>query len=197
MKFFAALRIADYAMQFSKALGLDINALVAAGDPVGTAKAQQAKMQPSADAAAIIAKVADLEIEIAALTTALESAKEEVAEAQATAKTATDARVLIETNATTFTSALAAGGLKCDINLSTAVDAAAITTAASSAISLKGRELLAKHGIKEPVATVPDADPAKSGKKEKSVTWSEYQAMSPGEKMRHFRSGGTLSTSPV
>lgn len=162
MKFFVALRIAAYAAEFAKAAGIDLNELIAKGDPAGAAKAQLEKMKPSADAAAAVAKITGLETEIAALTTALDSAKKEIEEAQASAKTAVEQRDLIASNTTTFTGALAAAGIKIELKSGEKIDAAAITTAATAAIALKGRELLAKHGIHEPIATAPDGDPTKS-----------------------------------
>lgn len=164
MKFFSALRIADYAVKFCQTLGLNVEELIAKGDPVGAAQAHLASQKPALDAAKAVAALTE---ENGALTAALTSAKKELEEASAkfSAELAT-ANAKIEAalgQVDAFKSGLSAAGVK----VADGADSATVTKAIDDRASIKARERLAKHGINEHVAVEPTPDPSKPNKAEK------------------------------
>lgn len=169
MKFFEAIKRAEYAEKAFAAAGLDLSAFIAAGD-VNALKAHMDSIKPSVD----IAKIeADL---------ALANQKaEKLEEALASAKVENDT--------------LSAEKKEIANKLSTA-EAAAKST--EEKVSLKARELLAKNGISPAISQTPSEDATKPSEKgSNSISWAEYQAMPQGKRAAFFRNGGRLTDCPV
>lgn len=141
--------------------GLDADALLEKGPTA--LKDHIAELQATAKAEGIVEGSAQATAKVTQLETDLAAQQQEVVTLKATHTTQFASFV------TTTTSALAAGGIKIDLKEGQAV-AADITTAATNAIALKGRELLAKHGIKDPIAIAPAASPASAKKIDASLT---------------------------
>lgn len=154
MKFFSALKKAEFCEQLFAAAGLNLDEIVAKGDATAL-KTHIDALKPSDELAVVTAELCSVKAENATLNAALGAAKKEIEEANATASAATK-------TAATYTAGLEAAGIKLS---GTPAEAASVTAAINDKSALKARELLAKHGISEPIATAPAADPTKTAAK--------------------------------
>ncbi len=159
MKFFAALRIADFAMKFATKIGVDLYALMAAGTPEAAAEKYLTQNKASIEGPGLLASARE---EITTLTAALDSAKKENDELLAKGKTALDALQVALDVANAEIAAIKGGLADAGMKLPEAVtgkvtERTAVAKCATDFGSIKARERLAKHGINEPIAAEPSA----------------------------------------
>lgn len=187
MKFFAALKQAEFATKLFAAAGLNFEALFTKGDE-NALKAHLESLKPAGDITALTAKVTALTEETTALNGALASAKKEHDDALA-------AHAIVAASANLVSAALTAKGVK--LPAATAdkpVAQADIEAAIDARISTKAREKLAATGHNDPLpveATADSSKPATSGGK--TMSTAEFSALSHKEKMEFSRNGGRLT----
>lgn len=162
MKFFAALKNAEFASAAFKAAGLNLDEAVAAGN-TDVVKTALAKSGPDAEAIISQAKQENDE-----LTTKLTAASGALSTANEKLKTAESLAATLTTESTSMTSALAAAGLTVSADMKGAdgkIDAAKFKTAHATHVARLVRAECVKAGIKPIDDTPQGGDPVDPKKK--------------------------------
>lgn len=185
MKFFTALKQAEFAQKLCTAAGFNFEEAFAKGDE-GALKAHLAALAPSADVAEKLARVSALSEEVSALNAALGSAKVENEQLAAALSSEKQSAALIA-------SGLAAAGVKLpSATAEKPLDQAAIAGAVEARASLKAREILAKNGVNDPVPAEASSDASKPGGKNGEMSLEAYMAMTPAARLEFCKNGGRI-----
>lgn len=143
------------------AAGLDLDAQMEGGDDSLKLALATAEAKGKADLDVANARIAVLEKDLAAQ-------QAEAATFKADRDTAKASLASVSAQLTVFTGALTAAGVKIpEATAEKPLDQAAVQGALDARISVKGRELLAKHGINDPLPVEPAADTTKPATAEK------------------------------
>lgn len=183
MKFFAALKTAEFAATAFKAAGLDLDAALAANNP-NVLKEALAKNSPEIEALIASAKQENDE-----LSAALATAKTERAAAQSTAAAA-------ESLVQSYTAALDAAGLKLSADAKAAdgkIDPAKFKAAHELHVASLVRAECAKAGIKPLDEAATSAAAAVKRTDAKTATLAEWRAMGPLAGSKFILDGGKLT----
>jgi hypothetical protein len=163
--------------------GLDLDAHLESGEGALKDSLAAAEAKGKAELATANARITSLEADLVAQ-------QAEATTFKADRDTAKASVTNLSAKVSLFESSLAAAGVK--LPADKPLDQATITTALDGRISTKAREKLAAHGHNDPLPVEASAEPTKAKASSKTLTYAEFSALKPHEKMEFSTTGGRI-----